>query len=67
MDSESVAETGTDREIRAYVAGFEEMAVELRGYGLSEAERTEVELEAVALYGAAPVEPVEAPRERVAA
>ena len=57
MDTRSIAE----REIAAYVRGFEEETREIRGYGLSEAERAEVELEAHAIYGAPPLETEVAP------
>lgn len=46
MDTATIA----DREIMAFVAGAEERTTEIRGYGLTEAERAEVEAEAAALY-----------------
>lgn len=52
MDVRSIAE----REIAAYVRGFEETTLELRGYGLSADERDEITAEAVTIYGE-PVHP----------
>lgn len=37
----------TQREIDAYIAGFESVTVELRGYGLTESERAGLERDAV--------------------
>lgn len=47
MDVKSISE----REIAAYVAGYEEETLELRGYGLSADERAEITAEAVTIYG----------------
>jgi hypothetical protein len=40
MIEQSIAPT--QREIDAYIAGFESVTIELRGYGLSERERAEL-------------------------
>jgi len=37
----------TQREIEAYIAGFESETIELRGYGLSESERAELVEDAI--------------------
>lgn len=47
MDVKSISE----REIAAYVAGFEETTLAIRGYGLYPDERAELLAEAVAIYG----------------
>ncbi len=52
MIETSVAQTQTieEREVAAYVRGFEERTMENRGYGLSHEEYVEVLEEAMALY-----------------
>ena len=57
MDEVRIAESRTEREIRAFVAGFEERTIEIRGYGLADEERAEIEAEARELYAPVP-EPV---------
>jgi hypothetical protein len=45
MIDQSIAPT--QREIDAYIAGFESVTIELRGYGLSESERAELVEDAI--------------------
>ncbi len=51
MDTMIVAESRTERMIRAFMEGAESGMVEVRGYGLTAEEREEARREAVALYG----------------
>ena len=51
MDSKSVAETRTEGEIAAFMAGVEAELIEIRGRGMTISERAEYRAEAVAIYG----------------
>ncbi len=51
MDTMIVAETLSERMIRAYMDGAESGMIEVRGYGLTATEREEAELTAHSLYG----------------
>lgn len=51
MIEQSVAESRTERLVRAYMEGAESGMVDVRGYGLTAIERVEMEAEAAALYG----------------
>ena len=47
MIESSVQRLPTQREIDAYIKGFESVTIELRGYGLSESEREELVRDAI--------------------
>lgn len=61
MTKISVEEARTERLVAAFMAGVEAELLEIRGRGLSEAERAEYEREAIALYGEPGREPAPAP------
>ncbi len=47
MIESSVQRLPSQREIDAYIEGFESVTIELRGYGLSEREREELSRDAI--------------------
>ena len=47
MIESSVQRTPSQREIEAYIAGFESVTIELRGYGLTDSERDELIQDAI--------------------
>ena len=47
MIESSVQRVPSQREIDAYIKGFESVRIELRGYGLSEREREELSRDAI--------------------
>lgn len=51
MDTTIVAESLSERMIRAYMEGAESGMVEVRGYGLTPDEREAAERKALSLYG----------------
>ena len=47
MIESSVQRVPSQREIDAYIKGFESVTIELRGYGLSDSEREELSRDAI--------------------